>query len=137
MCPGGEVVAAASEEGGIVTNGMSRYARAGKNANSAVLVNVDPADFGSSDVLAGVQLQREIEQAAFRVSAEHGGKPYEAPSQARGKFSGQLCSGEGRKACANVCPRRDRSAHCRVFSFFRVGIADAGVASAGPKAEGL
>ena len=88
MCPGGEVVAAASEEGGIVTNGMSRYARAGKNANSAVLVNVDPADFGSEDVLAGVQLQREIEQAAFRVSAEHGGKPYEAPAQRVGSFLG-------------------------------------------------
>lgn len=88
MCPGGEVVAAASEAGGIVTNGMSRYARAGKNANSAVLVNVDPADFGSSDVLAGVQLQRSIEQAAFRVSAEHGGKPYEAPAQRVGDFLG-------------------------------------------------
>lgn len=97
MCPGGEVVAAASEEGGIVTNGMSRYARAGKNANSAVLVNVDPADFGSSDVLAGVQLQREIEQAAFRVSAEHGGKPYEAPSQRVGSFLGGSVPVKGAK----------------------------------------
>ena len=86
MCPGGEVVAAASEEGGTVTNGMSRYARAGKNANSAVLVNVDPSDFGSEDVLAGVELQRSIERAAFRVSAEHGGKPYEAPAQSVGSF---------------------------------------------------
>ena len=86
MCPGGEVVAAASEEGGIVTNGMSCYARAGKNANSAVLVNVNPADFGSEDVLAGVELQRSIERAAFRVSAEHGGKPYEAPAQSVGSF---------------------------------------------------
>lgn len=88
MCPGGEVVTAASEEGGIVTNGMSCYARSGKNANSAVLVNVDPADFGSGDVLAGVQLQRSIEQAAFRVSAEHGGKPYQAPAQRVGSFLG-------------------------------------------------
>ena len=88
MCPGGEVVAAASEEGGIVTNGMSGYARAGENANSAVLVNVDPSDFGGDDVLAGVHLQREIEQAAYRVSAEHGGKPYEAPSQRVGAFLG-------------------------------------------------
>ena len=47
MCPGGEVVAAASEEGGVVTNGMSRYARAEENANAALLVNVDPRDFGS------------------------------------------------------------------------------------------
>lgn len=88
MCPGGEVVTAASEEGGIVTNGMSCYARSGKNANSAVLVNVDPADFGSGDVLAGVQLQRSIEQAAFLVSAEHGGKPYQAPAQRVGSFLG-------------------------------------------------
>ncbi len=86
MCPGGEVVAAASEEGGIVTNGMSRYARAGRNANSAVLVNVDPADFGSSDVLAGVELQRTIEQAAFRLSLECGGEPYQAPAQRVGDF---------------------------------------------------
>ncbi len=86
MCPGGEVVAAASEEGGIVTNGMSRYARAGKNANSAVLVNVDPSDFGSSDVLAGVELQRRVEQAAFRLSLESGGKPYQAPAQRVGDF---------------------------------------------------
>ncbi len=86
MCPGGEVVAAASEEGGIVTNGMSRYARAGKNANSAVLVNVDPSDFGGSDVLAGVELQRSIERAAFRLSLEHGGRPYQAPAQRVGDF---------------------------------------------------
>ncbi len=65
---------------------MSRYARAGKNANSAVLVNVDPTDFGSSDVLAGVQLQREIEQAAFRVSAEHGGSPTKRQASAWGVF---------------------------------------------------
>ncbi len=86
MCPGGEVVAAASEEGGIVTNGMSRYARAGENANSAVLVNVDPSDFGSGDVLAGVELQRCVERAAFRLSLEHGGQPYQAPAQRVGDF---------------------------------------------------
>lgn len=86
MCPGGEVVAAASEEGGIVVNGMSCYARDGHNANAALLVNVDPADFGSSDVLAGVALQRSIEQAAFRVSQEQGGQPYQAPCQRVGDF---------------------------------------------------
>lgn len=86
MCPGGEVVSAASEEGGIVTNGMSRYARDGANANSAVLVNVDPSDFGSDDVLAGTELQRSIEQAAFRVSQQAGGAPYQAPCQSVGSF---------------------------------------------------
>ncbi len=86
MCPGGSVVAAASDEGGIVTNGMSNYARNGKNANSAVLVNVDPSDFGSSDVLAGVELQRSIERAAYAYSQQAGGKPYQAPCQTVGEF---------------------------------------------------
>ena len=86
MCPGGSVVAAASEEGGVVTNGMSRYARAEENANAALLVNVDPQDFGSEDVLAGVQLQRNIEQAACLMAEKYGAKPYQAPCQRVGDF---------------------------------------------------
>ncbi len=89
MCPGGEVVAAASEAGGIVTNGMSNYARDGKNANAALLVNVDPVDLASSDVLAGVELQRAVEQRAYRVAREQGGAPYQAPAQAVGVFLGK------------------------------------------------
>lgn len=89
MCPGGEVVAAASEAGGIVTNGMSNYARDGKNANAALLVNVDPADLESSDVLAGVELQRAVEQRAYRVAQEQGGAPYQAPAQTVGAFLGK------------------------------------------------
>ncbi len=76
MCPGGEVVAAASEMGGVVTNGMSCFARDGKNANSAVLVNVTPNDFDGDDVLGGMYFQREIEQKAFNISGT-----YKAPSQ--------------------------------------------------------
>lgn len=76
MCPGGEVVAAASEIGGVVTNGMSCFARDGKNANSAVLVNVTPNDFDGDDVLGGMYFQREIEQKAFNISGT-----YKAPSQ--------------------------------------------------------
>lgn len=90
MCPGGSVVAAASEAGGIVTNGMSNYARDGKNANAAVLVNVDPSDFGSDDVLAGVELQRRIEQAAFACSKQAGGKPYQAPCQSVAEFTASI-----------------------------------------------
>lgn len=71
MCPGGSVVAAASEKGGVVTNGMSVYARDGENCNSALLVGVTPSDFGGEDPLAGVRFQREYERAAFRVG---GGK---------------------------------------------------------------
>lgn len=89
MCPGGEVVAAASETGGIVTNGMSNYARDGKNANAALLVNVDPADLASNDVLAGVELQRAVEQRAYRVAQERGGAPYQAPTQTVGAFLGK------------------------------------------------
>ncbi|HIU33558.1 MAG TPA: hypothetical protein IAB02_03260 [Candidatus Pullichristensenella excrementigallinarum] len=66
MCPGGTVVAAASEEGGIVTNGMSPFARDGENANSALLVSVSPADFPGEDALCGVRFQREWEQRAFQ-----------------------------------------------------------------------
>ena len=84
MCPGGTVVASASEEGGVVTNGMSYFARDGKNANSALLVNVTPEDFETDDPLAGMYFQREIEKRAF----EAGGKNYHAPCQSVGEFLG-------------------------------------------------
>lgn len=77
MCPGGYVVAAASEEGGVVTNGMSNHARDGENANSALLVNVGPGDFGGDHPLAGIEFQRKLEHAAF----EAGGGGYKAPAQ--------------------------------------------------------
>ncbi|MBQ1250946.1 MAG: NAD(P)/FAD-dependent oxidoreductase [Clostridia bacterium] len=83
MCPGGHVVAAASEENTIVTNGMSYHARSGRNANAAVCVSVDPSDFGSSDPLAGMYFQRRIEEAAFRaVDGQNG-----APVQLYGDFA--------------------------------------------------
>ncbi len=81
MCPGGEVVAAASEEGGVVVNGMSRYARDGKNANSAVAVSVSPDDFGR-DVRAAIEFQRSLERKAFWL----GGGDYTAPCQTMGDF---------------------------------------------------
>ena len=82
MCPGGQVVAAASEEGGVVTNGMSLFARDGRNANSALLVGVDSRDFGSDHPLAGVVFQRALEQKAFVL----GGSDYKAPCQLVGDF---------------------------------------------------
>lgn len=82
MCPGGYVVASASEEGMVVTNGMSEYARDGKNANSAVLVNISPDDFESDHPLAGVALQRELEMLAYEL----GDKTYKAPVQTVGDF---------------------------------------------------
>lgn len=68
MCPGGEVVNASSEKNGIVTNGMSNSARGGVNANSAVLVSVEPYDFPQDNVLSGMYFQREIEQKAFNLT---------------------------------------------------------------------
>ncbi|AQS58857.1 NAD(P)/FAD-dependent oxidoreductase [Desulforamulus ferrireducens] len=82
MCPGGMVVAAASESGGVVTNGMSEHARNAENANSALLVGVTPADFASDHPLAGVEFQRQWEQKAFAL----GGGNYHAPAQLVGDF---------------------------------------------------
>lgn len=77
MCPGGEVIAAASQPGGLVVNGMSYHARAGRNANAALLVGVSPEDFGDDHPLAGLVWQRSIEQAAYRA----GGGDFRAPVQ--------------------------------------------------------
>ena len=82
MCPGGEVIAAASQPGGVVTNGMSLHAREGENSNAALLVGVHPKDFGDSHPLAGFILQRSIEKAAFRA----GGGGFRAPAQRVGDF---------------------------------------------------
>ena len=81
MCPGGKVVAAASEAGGVVTNGMSMYARDGKNANSAVAVSVSPDDFGG-DPFKAIEFQRAIERRAFALA----GSDYRAPAQSVRSF---------------------------------------------------
>lgn len=82
MCPGGTVVCASSEKGGVVTNGMSEYARDRENANSAVLVGIEPVDFPDEHPLSGFKLQREIERKAFAL----GGGDYTAPAQLVGDF---------------------------------------------------
>ena len=82
MCPGGTVVAAASENGGVVVNGMSDFARNKENSNCALLVGIEPEDFGSEHPLAGFKLQREIEEKAFRC----GGGDFTAPAQLVGDF---------------------------------------------------
>ena len=70
MCPGGYVINSASEEGGVCTNGMSYYARDGRNANSALLTNVDASDYGEG-VLAGMEYQRKIERLAYKLSGSY------------------------------------------------------------------
>ncbi len=96
MCPGGFVVAAASETGGVVTNGMSAFARDGQNANSALLIGIEPDDFGGEDPLAGVRFQRHWEELAF----EAGGGNYRAPAQRVGDFLRAVPS----KSCGDVEP---------------------------------
>jgi uncharacterized FAD-dependent dehydrogenase len=81
MCPGGYVVAAASEENGVVTNGMSYADRDGENANAALLVSLNPKDFPYEGVLGGMHWQREIEQTCYAVSHS-----YHAPAQTVGDF---------------------------------------------------
>ncbi|MEH2042652.1 NAD(P)/FAD-dependent oxidoreductase [Nostoc sp.] len=81
MCPGGLVVAAASEPGRLVTNGMSQYSRNERNANSAIVVGITPADY-PGNALAGIDFQRRLEERAFEL----GGGTYEAPGQLVGDF---------------------------------------------------
>ena len=100
MCPGGQVVAAASEQGGVVTNGMSYHARDGRNANAALAVSVLPEDLPGSDPLEGVHFQRQLEQKAFRMAGNH----FAAPVQTYGDLrEGRVSSRFGR-----VQPTYDR-----------------------------
>jgi uncharacterized FAD-dependent dehydrogenase len=82
MCPGGTVVAATSEVGRVVTNGMSQYSRNERNANAGIVVGITPEDFPSRHPLAGIELQRTLESAAYVL----GGSTYEAPGQLVGDF---------------------------------------------------
>lgn len=82
MCPGGTVVAATSEEGSVVTNGMSQYSRNERNANSAIVVGIEPEKDYPEHPLAGIDLQRKLETTAYQL----GGKNYNAPAQLVGDF---------------------------------------------------
>jgi uncharacterized protein len=91
MCPGGTVVSAASEPGRVVTNGMSQYSRNERNANSAIVVGITPADYPGHP-LAGIALQRKLEEGAFAL----GGGTYDAPGQLMGDFvKGRASTGLG------------------------------------------
>jgi uncharacterized FAD-dependent dehydrogenase len=90
MCPGGTVVAATSEPGRVVTNGMSQYSRNERNANSAIVVGISPETDYPGDPLAGITLQRELESKAFVL----GGSTYNAPGQLIGDFLANRASTE-------------------------------------------
>ena len=144
MCPGGTVVAAASETGGVVTNGMSPFARDGENANSALLIAVSPADFPGNDPLAGVRFQREWEQRAFQLA----GETYRAPAQRVGDFlQGTASTGVGDVAptyrpgvtytdltrCLPDYAVRDMREAIRLFDRRLKGFAHAGALLTGPE----
>ncbi|RQW24151.1 NAD(P)/FAD-dependent oxidoreductase [Rhodobacteraceae bacterium CH30] len=96
MCPGGQVVAATSEPGRVVTNGMSQYSRAERNANAGLVVNIEPKDFPGTDPLAGMRLQRDLESRAYVL----GGSNYNAPAQLVGDF----IAGRASTALGSVTP---------------------------------
>ncbi len=96
MCPGGTVVAATSEPGRVVTNGMSQYSRNERNANSGFVVGISPEDYPSDHPLAGIELQRQLESAAFLA----GGGDYHAPGQLVGDF----IAGRASTALGEVVP---------------------------------
>lgn len=105
MCPGGEVVAAASERGGVVTNGMSYQARNLANANSALVVNVEPSDYGylpGNNPLLGVEYLRKWEQRAYQL----GGANYYAPVQLLGDFMAGKASKQ-----ADLCKGRVQASY--------------------------
>jgi uncharacterized FAD-dependent dehydrogenase len=100
MCPGGTVVAASTEAGGVVTNGMSQYSRNERNANSAIVVGITPQEDYPEHVLAGVHLQRKLEQLAFEL----GGADYSAPAQLVGDFLNDQSSTELASALPSYQP---------------------------------
>ena len=131
MCPGGRVVAAASEAGGVVTNGMSDHARDGENANAALLVTLNPADFPDKSTLGGMYWQRQIEQAAF----PRGREQLPRACAACRRFSGKAALTGARGCAADLPSRRDalRSAQGSAGTHYRrarAGAAGTGQASA-------
>lgn len=104
MCPGGEVIAAASEAGGVVVNGMSSHARAGKNSNSALAVSVLPSDCGDT-LRGGIEFQRRLERAAFAA----GGRNYAVPVETAGDFmAGRRSAGTALAEPSRIMPTYSR-----------------------------
>ncbi len=133
MCPGGHVMAAASEENGVVTNGMSYFARDGENANAALLVGVDPSDLDGSHPLAGVQLQRELEHKAF----EAGGKNYSAPAQKVGDMLNDRPSTEFGSVSPTYRPSVTPSDMRRVFPDYIYQSLKSGILAFDKKIDGF
>ena len=136
MCPGGEVIAAASEDGGLVVNGMSNHARNGKNANAAVVVSLSCADYepvNGSLALGAIALQRHIERAAFAT----GGGDYVAPVMTLGDLTGEFCGREPSRVQPSYRKGKVRVADLRgIFPAFVTESLRYAFSSFGKKLEG-
>ena len=125
MCPGGQVVAATSEPNCVVTNGMSQYSRAERNANAGLVVNVAPEDFGGTgNPLAGIDFQRRLEAHAFEL----GGGTYEAPGQLVGDF----LAGRASTRLGSVTPSYQPGVHLTDLATALPGFAIAAIREAIP-----
>lgn len=132
MCPGGYVVAAASEQGRLAVNGMSEHARDGKNANAAVLVQVFPEDFGSSHPLAGMYFQQDLEEKAFLA----GGSDYTAPIQTVGSFLGHE-QDEIKDIIPTYCPKTKFADMKEIFPAFMIEAMQEALSAFGKKLKGF
>ena len=130
MCPGGEVINASSEDKGIAINGMSNSKRNGENANSALLVNVEPDDFSENDVLAGCQLQRKIEKKAYNIC---GGK---VPITTVGNFC-FLEKAEIKTVKPTIKPDFEFADFCEIFPEFITESLKEGIGIFGKKISGF
>ena len=133
MCPGGQVVAAASEIGRVVTNGMSEFARDKENANAALLVGVNSADFGSEHPLAGMYFQRKLEERAFEL----GGKTYFAPAQSVGDFLQNKESTKAKSVQPSYSPNVAWSNLTKLFPPLICETLQAGIVEMGRKLRGF
>lgn len=132
MCPGGYVVAAASEDGRLAVNGMSEHARDGRNANAAVLVQVFPEDFTDNHPLAGMVFQRELEQKAY----EAGGGGYAAPIQTVGDFLYQKGNHLG-NIQPSYCPKTVFTDLQKIFSSFIISSLQEAIPQMGKRLKGF
>ena len=133
MCPGGKVVNASSEKNRLVTNGMSEFARNEVNSNSALLVSVNPNDFGSEHPLAGMYFQRNLEQKAFNV----GGGNYNAPVQKVGDFLNGKKTTSLCEVIPSIGPDYTLTDISQIFSTEIVDSMKQGIISMGRKLKGF
>jgi hypothetical protein len=133
MCPGGVVIPAASEQGGVVVNGMSLHARADVNSNSALMVQMKKSDFGSDDLFAGMRFQRSIEEKAFVA----GGKNYCAPVQLFGDFAKDRISSDFGEVKASYAAGTTFAPLCEVLPKITIDALKAAIPDMGKRLKGF